>query len=268
MYVFDTPTSGSQSSFDPNLFAALNNGMGGFGNNGFFWVLILALFWGRGGYGNFGGGQLNSDYGNTLIMNAVQGNRTAISELASSLNCSVGQLQTVLSNIQSQIQSVGAQNNLSFSQTINAIQSGNAGLMSQLQSCCCDIKQSINGVNTGVERGFSALAYENASNFCSVKQAMADNTAKVIAKLDSIEDSRKDREILSLRNQLSQEHQNATFAAMLAPIQKEVSEIKCAQPATVTVPAPTGTLVPACVAWQMGLNGFGPLFNGGGSIWA
>lgn len=161
-YVFD---SGSGSTgFDPNLFAALNNNGGFGGNNGFWWIFLFALLWGRNGFGNFGGENLNNGYGNGLVMQAVQGNRTAISELASTLNCSIGQVNTVLGQIQSTVQSVGAQNNLSFAQTINAIQSGDSNIVSQMQSCCCDIKQAISGVNIGLERGFSAVAYETADS--------------------------------------------------------------------------------------------------------
>lgn len=261
-----TPEAGyGRDGFDPNLFAALNNGGGFGGNNGFWWIILFALFWGRNGFGNYGGGYDQSM--NSTVLSAVQGNRTAISELASSLNCSVGQINTVLSNIQSTIQSVGAQNNLSFAQTVNAIQSGNAAITSTLQSCCCEIKQAIGGVNIGVERGFANLAYENATQACAIKQNATDNASRILAKLDSIEDSRKDREIASLTAALTAANSRAERQAELAPIYKSLADIECKQPNTVTVPYQPFVTVPNCVAFQAGLygNGFPFGFNNGGN---
>lgn len=265
------------NSFDPNLFAALNNGgMGGFGG-GFWWVILFALFWGRNGFGNYGGGYTPET--NTMIMNAIQGNRTAISELASSLNCSVGQINTVLSNIQSTIQSVGAQNNLSFAQTINAIQSGDANIVSTLQSCCCDIKQLVttqgyeNRINNLqqsqlIQNGFSQVGYAAAENACAIKQNATDNTSRVLAKLDAIEDSRKDREINSLTAALTAANSRAERQAELAPIYKSLADIQCKQPQTFTVPYQPFTAIPNCVAYGMGLYGAGYGLNPGGSIWS
>lgn len=267
-YIFPSEGAGyGRDGFDPNLFAALNNNGGGFGgNNGFWWIILFALFWGRNGFGNYGGGYDQSM--NSTVLSAVQGNRTAISELASSLNCSVGQINTVLSNIQSTIQSVGAQNNLSFAQTVNAIQSGNAAITSALQSCCCEIKQAISGVNIGVERGFANLAYENATQACAIKQNATDNASRILAKLDSIEDSRKDREIASLTAALTAANSRAERQAELAPIYKSLADIECKQPNTVTVPYQPFVTVPNCVAFQAGLygNGFPFGFNNGNGI--
>ena len=55
---------------------------------------------------------------------------------------------------------------------------------------------------------------------------------------------------------------------MLAPIQKEVSEIKAAQPATVSVQYPSLTAVPSYYLY--GNGGMSPYYPyyGSGSIWA
>lgn len=68
---------------------------------GLFWL------WGGRGFGNgFGNGgdccanglpaQLNNDYGRELLMQAIQGNRSAIDQIASALNCSTTQLQNAI----------------------------------------------------------------------------------------------------------------------------------------------------------------------------
>lgn len=50
---------------------------------------------------------MNNEAGRELLMNAIQGNGTAINQLASSLNCSTQQLQNAICQIQGQIQQVG-----------------------------------------------------------------------------------------------------------------------------------------------------------------
>ena len=140
-------------AMDGNLVAALMNGNNR--NNGYgmgygwewMWMILLFALWGNNGWGGFGGrggfgglqnlpAELNGDAGRQLLMNAIQGNGTAINQLASSLNCSVQQIQTALCNIQ-------AQSGLSAQQIINAVQSGNSQVLSQMASCCCDVRTAI-----------------------------------------------------------------------------------------------------------------------------
>ena len=164
---------GGGKSLDPNLVAALMNNKGNqdaWGGGGCWWIWIILLFfvfggWGNGnGFGNNrnGGGlpaELNNDAGRELLMNAIQGNGQAISQLSSSLNCSTQQLQNAICNIQGQIQNVGNQVGLSSQQIINAVQSGNTQLLSQIASCCCDVRTAI--TTQGYE---SQLAIVNQTN--------------------------------------------------------------------------------------------------------
>ena len=96
-------------AMDGNLVAALMNGnnRNGYGNGyGWegMWMILLWAIWGGNGWGGFGGrgglsnlpAELNGDAGRQLLMNAIQGNGTAISQLSSSLGCSVQQIQTAL----------------------------------------------------------------------------------------------------------------------------------------------------------------------------
>lgn len=275
------PENGN-SSIDPNLWAALNNG-GGFGGgfNSPFWALILLAFL-RNGFGwNGNESGCNNGFVASQLGQAIAGNANALSNLATSLNCTEGQIQTAIAGIQSAIQSVGAQNNLSFAQTVNAIQAGNTALASQLSQCCCDNKllttqqgyeNRINNLQQSnmIQNGFSQVGYAAAENACAIKQNATDNTSRVLAKLDAIEDSRKDREISSLTAALTAANSRAERQAELAPIYKQLNDIACKQPATITVPNPSAVAVPACVAWQYGLNGLGLGygFNPGGSIWS
>lgn len=272
------PENGN-SSIDPNLWAALNNG-GGFGGgfNSPFWALILLAFL-RNGFGwNGNEGSCNNGFVASQLGQAIAGNANALSNLATSLNCTEGQIQSAIAGIQSAIQSVGAQNNLSFAQTVNAIQAGNTALANQLSQCCCDNKlltttqgyeNRINNLQQSqlIQNGFSQVGYAAAENACAIKQNTTDNTSRVLAKLDAIEDSRKDREINSLTAQLTAANSRAERQAELAPIYKQLNDIACKQPTTYNVPYQPFTAVPNCVAYGIGLQGLGYGLNGG-SIWS
>ena len=91
-----------KSGLDPNLLLAMNRNNGGFGGEGgwFMWVIFLFFLmgWGGNGWGfgrNNGGGianEINNDYGRSLLMDAIGGNRNALSNLATQLNCTEGQM--------------------------------------------------------------------------------------------------------------------------------------------------------------------------------
>ena len=144
------------SSLDPNLMLALSQN-GGFGNNGgwmwmmFMWILFPWLFNGNNGFGGFGNGagtgflanQLNNDAGRDLLLQAINGRADALGQLSQLLNTSVSNVQNGVNQIQSAVQTVGAQVGLSGQQVINSIQAGNASLSQQLCNCCCENRLAI-----------------------------------------------------------------------------------------------------------------------------
>lgn len=170
-YVFDTNGGGLNSEaliaslmnnrgVDPNLMAMLTNGsknQDAWGGGGMWWIWVIIMFWLWGGNGNMFGrngaglngipNQLNNDFGRDILLQAINGNGTAISQLASTLNCDVNTLQTAIGQVQSSIQSVGSQVGMSGQQVINAIQQGNCQLGNQLAQCCCSIQDSITRAN-------------------------------------------------------------------------------------------------------------------------
>lgn len=211
------------SSVDPNLMLAMNGGgMGGF--NSPLWAIILLAFL-RNNFGWNGDGN-NTAFVSSQLGQAIAGNANAISNLATSLNCTEGQIQAAIANVQ----------------------------------------QAINMNQNAMTTGFGNLAYENAANTCAIKQNATDNTGRILAKLDAIEDSRKDREIGSLTAALTAANSRAERQAELAPIYKQLSDIACKQPQTFQVPYQPFTAIPNCVAYQMGINGFG--LNPNGTIWS
>lgn len=78
-----------------------------------------------------------------MLLQAINGNGNAISQLATTLNCDINAVQSAINSVQSQIQSVGNQIGMSGQQVINAIQAGNCQIASQIASCCCDVRTAI-----------------------------------------------------------------------------------------------------------------------------
>ena len=271
---------------DPNVLLAMkgNNGMCGEGG-WFMWVIFLFFLmgWGGNGWGGFGnngrGGlanEINNDYGRSLLMDAIGGNRNALSNLATQLNCTEGQIQSAISALTSQVQSVGNQVGMSGMQTINALQQGNMQIAQQIANCCCEnrlamcqqtgtLQNAINNVAVGQERAASSLAYATQQQTCDLHNAIKESTQTIV-------DGQKQAEMREMQNKIdSLREENSTFKssamtsqiigqslapvnAALAGLQSEVNAIKCAQPNTVTVPYQPFQAIPNCVAYQYGLN--------------
>lgn len=277
-----------KSGLDPNLLLAMNRNNGGFGGEGgwFIWVIFLFFLmgWGNGGWGNGFGGNgsnglpnlINNDAGRELLMQAIQGNGNAISQLATNLNCSVGQIQQSINGVMTQLQSVGNQVGMSGMQVINAIQSGNTGIAQQIADCCCENRLAIcNQTNT--------LTNTLNTNTQNLKDATLAQTQAILAKLDAAEtrvlqdkiDAERAKNA-ALTTQLSQEHQNAYFAQVttqsiapvnnaLADLSARIAKIECNQPEVAKVPYSPVVGVPTCVAAQYGLYGdFNPYGVGNG----
>jgi hypothetical protein len=257
---------------DPNLVAALMNNKGNqdaWGGAGCWWIWIILLFfcfgWGGNGFGGFGGrngsqglpAELNGDAGRELLMNAINGNGNAISQIASSLNCSTQQLQNAICSIQGQIQQVGNQVGMSSQQIINAVQSGNNQLLQQIASCCCDVRTSIErqGAETRLQncQDMNILTNTMNGNTLNLRDQSLQNTRDVIAEIRDFKNlyqaDKMDRltaENLALKGQLSQEHQNNYFGQVVAQatapinsalssLRNDVDSIKCKLPNTVPV---------------------------------
>lgn len=286
-----------KNGLDPNLLLAMNRNGNGFGNDGgwFMWVIFLFFLmgWGGNGWGGFGNNgrgaglanEINNDYGRSLLMEAIGGNRNALSNLATQLNCTEGQIQSAISALATQVQGVGNQVGMSGQQVINALQQGNMQIAQQLAQCCCDnklaicqqtntIQNAINSVATGQERGFSSVAYETQRQTCDLQNAIKSSTQQII-------DGQRNAEMRELQNKIDNlREENSTFKssamtsqivgqavapinAVLAGLQQEVAGIKCKLPETVTTAYQPFTAIPNCVAAQMGLYGFNTVNNAG-----
>lgn len=245
--------------------ALMNNGMGMGG--GWPWIIVLLAALRNGGiFGNDGGNgyhsqlsqiqdTLNTNQGNTLIMDAIKGNSTAIGQLSQTIGCNQNALIGALNSIQSAISNYANQNGMSFAQVANQVSSGNMQIINTLQSCCCDMKTLMTNLNYE-----GRLADQAQTAFIGGKidaQTTLINDKFCQLELRGVQDKldQERAKNLALTNQLSQEHQNATFAAMLSPIKADVEEIKSKQPTSVTIPYSPVVGVPSCVAWNAALYG-------------
>lgn len=268
----------NKGSMDPAALMAMMNNGGMGGNGGWWWIWIILIFFCWGGFGGNGFGrngqdagrlasEINTDANTNLLMQAINGNKDAISNLSTTLNCDINSLNSALNQINSGVSQISCDTKLSSCEVINAITSGNASLASQLASCCCNLQGAIEGVNNNITK----MGYENQLSVCnqtntlintmnnntlSLRDANLANTQAIISKIDSFENlyrqDKMDRltaDNLALKGQISQANQNqyiaATIQANTAPIvnrlnglQSDVDGIKCKLPNTVSVPYP------------------------------
>ena len=293
-YVFDTADKGGFDStaliaslmgnrgVDPNLMALIQNAsknQDAWGGGGMWWIWVIIMFWLWGGNGNMFGrngmadgipNQLNNDFGREVLLQAINGNGTALSQLATTLNCDVNALQTAIGQVQPSIQSIANQVGMTGQQIINSIQQGNCQLGNQLAQCCCNIQDSItrtnyenqisnlnqtntlqnsiNFVNSSVERGFAATAYATANQTCELKNAIAAQTQVINDKFCALEMREMARENRDLRDQVQAYQLSASQQAQTANIVNQIRP--CPTPAYV-VPNPYGC----------GCNNYGYPFN-------
>ena len=233
---------GVDTSYLMGLMSGNNNG-GFFGNNGGFQdiiaLIVIAAIFGNGNFG-FGGWGNNGNHANStereMIMSAIQRNGVDLSQLASSLNCSVGRIHDAIGEVSTQICNLAGQQGLSFQQVINSIQSGNCAITNQIASCCCDLKQAIGQTNVSLERGFSSVAYETQRQTCDIEKAIASSTSQILEgqraaelremqdKMDALREKNAQQAVI-----LNNAQQTAQFQAMLAPIANDLAELKCNQ---------------------------------------
>ena len=268
---------------DPNVLAMMNNS-GGWGNGMGNWIwffFIILIFCGNGwnGLGRNGQGTadlaslINSDNGRDLVMQAITRNGNAIDQLASTFNCSTGQIQQAINGVMTQLQSLGNQVGMSGQAIINAIQSGNCSIERQLAQCCCDSR--LLATQQGYESRIAISEQTNVlgskidqqsvlinDKFCQLEQRELQN------KIDALREERS-----NLLGQISQANQTAQIGqyiaqavnpvnAAVAALQSEVDGIKCKLPQTQVVPAQNGVYLSPCQATLLGLNGLNGLGTG------
>ena len=260
------------SGIDPNLLLALNNN-GGFGGNGnWMWILFLWLIWGWGGNGWGGNGnngflsnQIANDSGRELLMNAIQGNSTAIQNLANLLNTEVSTVQNGIFTLNNAITSVGTQVGMSGLQIQNAIQSGNASIASQICQCCCENRLAIANQTNALQSQMAAnqaadqlavcqqtnaLTTQAERNARDITEAINAQSVMINDKFCDLEKRELQDKITSLtadnallRSNINNDRQTAFINSKFNDIENQLIAIKSAQPNTVPVQWPQLTAV-------------------------
>lgn len=290
---------GIDSSYLMGLMSGNNNG-GFFGNNGGFQdiiaLIVIAAIFGNGNFGFGNNGNNANSAERELIANMIQRNGVDLNQLASSLNCSVGQINNAIGQVASQICNLSNQVGTSSMQIINSIQAGNSALASQLASCCCETQKAILesnyltergfcNTNQILSRGFSDIGYATRDQTCSIEKAIAASTESILAGQRNAEMRDMQDKIDALREKNAQQavmlnnaQQTSQFAAMLAPIQADLAELKCNQVPVKKIACPeqyvplntginaTYGLIPTC-GYGFGNFGFGGWNGNYGNLW-
>lgn len=230
-----------------------DGGSGMWGGDGswiFAFLIIALIFGGRGGLfgggwgGNSGGygdginspagqgaltrGDLCSEFNFNNLDNAVRGIQQGLCDGFYAMNSSLMNgfhgVDNAICNLGYQTQqgfnTLGSQMAQCCCDTQRAIDNVNFttlqgfnGIQNQISSCCCDTQRQI-------ERGFCDVGYNMATNTNNIIQSSHNDTDRVIAKLDSMENARQQEKIaaLQLENQglkfqASQSTQNAFITA-------------------------------------------------------
>lgn len=91
----------ANKGMDPAALMAMMNNNGGFGGNGgwwWIWIILIWFCWGGNGFGGRNAGalasELNTDANTNLLMQAINGNKDAINNLSTTLNCDINAVQT------------------------------------------------------------------------------------------------------------------------------------------------------------------------------
>lgn len=184
-----------------------NDGNGGFGNNG-WWIILLFLFlgWGNNGWAGNGGG------GNDVY---------PIMENQQNLFTGFGNLQTAVTSGFANAETAATARQMADMQQEFALQTamlqGFTAQQAQLAQCCCENRLATANLQADIAR-------EN----CADRQAIADGIQLIITKLDQQDLYAERRENEQLRQQLAMANLAASQIAQTTQI------IDALKPATTT----------------------------------
>ena len=279
--------AGLGNPFGGNLGALASGGFGGFGFGNtrgdlIGLAIVASIFgWNNGGFG-FGGnggnagaaGFLSNQISDTstrdLVLQAVSGTDADVRQLASAWNVDVESLKSSIANVNLAIASIGAKNDMSYMQTINALQAGNSALASQLAQCCCENRllttqqgyesriatiEQTNQLGSQADRNFNnVLSAINAQTvamndgFCQIKERELQDKIDALAAQNTV-----------LRGQIDNANQTAAITSyvngLIAPLQSKVDTIASKQLPTVPVVYPNITAVNTTPFYGYGYQG-------------
>lgn len=208
-----------------------NDGMWGGNGSWIFAFLIIALIFGGNGWGNWGGNGSNgagyqgavtrsdlcSEFNFNNLSRSVLGIQDGLCNGFYSMNNGMltgfNTLGSAVSNgfhgVDNSVCQLGYQNaqlingvNTNMNNGFNGVTAGLTALGTQMSGCCCDTQRQM-------ERGFCETNYNAATNARDIIQSTHNDTDRIIARLDAMENTRQQEKIAALQN----ENQALKFAA-------------------------------------------------------
>lgn len=209
-------------------------GMGGFGGDGWLgFLFLIALMYGGwggmgafggmgglmgmwpflfGGFGNgFGGGSAAAQGALTREQACIDQNFNNLSRTVESIANAVNQGFTTVDtricqqqyDTARQIDGVNSNMMAGFNAAnVVALQNANA-LQALLSDCCCKTQTGQMQLGNQIERGFCQVNYNDQANTNAIIQNAHGDTDRILARLDAMENARKDEIIAELRAKLA-----------------------------------------------------------------
>lgn len=187
-------------------------------NNPLILLLFFALLGGGNGFGfgnNANATNANTDYNslrdmindnknNELIFSAINGNRDALSALATNLNCSVANISSAIDGVKSTLQACCCENK-TLTQTL--------GYETQLRDMANTnmINTSICGLNNTINQGFSAIGYNQATQTATIVENANRNNQVLLDTLNNHWNQELLEKLQDARLKLSQSEQTQTI---------------------------------------------------------
>ena len=251
--IFMFPDGGTrQTSNDVNSLLPLLMCNGGFGGGNWIWIIFLFFLYplmrNGGLFGNMGqncgsclgplANMVNNNDGRDLIMQAINGNGSAVQRLATMFGTKADMIQSAICQVNNSVAQVGCKIDSSTGALLNAGTQNTMTLANQLATCCCNlknaitesahqsqletirqtdaIKESVGGVGSAVTRGFSDVGYALRDQTCNLDKSIDGVGDRIIARLDASEKSAMQDKINALQTQLTTEHQSGVIAQQIA----------------------------------------------------
>lgn len=245
----------NRGSNDMMAAAMMNGGMGAQWNNP-MWLIWAMLFGGNGWFGNRQGdnglttqiqnlqGVVQDNHNSDLLMQGLQGNQQAITQLAQTLNVGVDQLSQGLCNVRNAITQANGNVQLAAQQMIsnNNLQSaalgtqiGNGfndvqreiltqGYQSQLGTQAANYQNQIGNLQQSnllqlinqqqsqlINNGFTQIGFQIERQGCDIKEANLANTQKLLDTLNGHWNQVSQNRINTLESQLALANQTQTI---------------------------------------------------------
>lgn len=216
--------------------------------------------------------RLNCD----TITSAIQNVQSAIATVGSQVGFSSERVINAVNQGDASI--IQALNNTSCNTQKEILKMGYENQLNN-QNQTYQLTNSIGNVASSLSRGFCDTAYATQSQTCALQNTIKDtgtiNTNQIIAKLDAIQNQALLDKIDTLREKNSEQaviinnaQQSALFNQMinaattpinaaLTGLTKEVADVQCKLPATVTLPYSCATAVPTSLAYNL----YGTAYN-------